>query len=126
MNTSLQSLWISILLVIVLLFSTCGNENTVEPSDLVGRWEITQAMRSGKMTTTMDQMFFDFKEGGELITNMAGQEETYQYALENNTIVQREGIIEADYEILHFATDSLVLRSTIRRQLFELTLRQIQ
>ncbi|MEM1215680.1 MAG: hypothetical protein AAGJ82_08350 [Bacteroidota bacterium] len=123
-NKHLCIIWVSLLLSFVGLASACGEEGAVQAEDLVGRWEISSAMRGGKVTTTMDQMFFDFGTDGKLVTNMLGQDQTFQYTLDGNTIQQREGVLEADYEIVHFATDSLVLRSTIRSQQFLLTLRQ--
>lgn len=105
-------------------FSSCGNDNAVLLTELSGRWEITEAFRNGKATDTMEGMFFEFTEDGQLTTNMTGAEETYQYELDGDQIEQREGTIETDYTIESLESNQLVLTMTLSGKPFRLILEQ--
>jgi uncharacterized lipoprotein YehR (DUF1307 family) len=104
--------------------ASCGDDNAVTPTDLAGRWDIQSATRNGEPTTTMEGMYFDFSEDGKLLTNMTGAEEAYTYELDGEKILQREGTIEADFQIESFAEGELVLATELRGKKFKMVLRQ--
>ena len=93
-------------------------------TELAGRWEISEAFRDGKATDTMEGMFFEFTEDGQLTTNMTGAAETYQYELDGDQIEQREGTIETDYTIESLLEQQLILTTTLRGKHFRMVLEQ--
>lgn len=106
------------------LISACGDDNAVQEADLLGRWEISEASRDGKVTDTMEGMYFVFAEGGQLTTNMTGADETYSFELDGDQIEQREGTIETDYTIESLLENELTLTTTLRGKYFRMVLQQ--
>ena len=104
--------------------SNCGDDNAVTTAELAGRWDIQNATRNGEPTTTMEGMYFVFSEDGKLLTNMTGAEETYSYELDGETILQRDGTIEADFLIESLAEGELILTTELRNKQFRMVLRQ--
>lgn len=105
-------------------WASCGDDNAVTTIDLAGHWDIQNATRDGEPTTTMEGMYFDFSEDGQLLTNMTGAEEAYTYELDGEAILQRGGPIEADFFIESFVEGELVLTTELRRKQFRMVLRQ--
>lgn len=109
-------------LLFVTVFSACGDDAAVQSSELVGRWEIKEAFRDGKATDTMEGMYFEFSEDGQLVTNMTGAAETYSFELDGDEIEQRNGTIETDYTIETLEEAQLVLTTTLRGKVFRMVL----
>ena len=104
--------------------ASCGDDNAITTTDLVGRWQIQNATRNGEPTTTMEGMYFEFSDDGKLLTNMTGAEEAYTYELDGDAILQRGGTIEADFLIESFAEGELVLTTELRNKQFRMVLQQ--
>ena len=107
-----------------LLLVCCGDDNSIQIADLTGRWEIQEAFRDGKSTDTMEGMYFEFVEDGQLTTNMTGADETYRFELDGNKVQQREGTIETDYVIESLLEQELILTTTLRGKQFRMVLQQ--
>ena len=110
------------LLLVSGFFLTCGDDDSTKEADLLGRWNITEAIRDNKPTTTMDGMYFEFAEGGQLQTNMTGEAEAYQYEVDDEQILQRGGTIETDYIIETRLDNQLVLTTMLGGKPFRITL----
>lgn len=104
--------------------ASCGDDNAITITDLAGRWQIQNATRNGEPTTTMEGMYFEFLDDGKLLTNMTGAEEAYTYELDGDAILQRGGMIEADFLIESLAEGELVLTTELRNKQFRMVLRQ--
>ena len=107
-----------------LFLASCGDDNGITTTDLVGRWEIQNATRNGEPTTTMERMYFEFSDDDKLLTNMTGAEEAYTYELDGDAILQRGGAIEADFLIESGGEGELVLTRELRNKKFRMVLRQ--
>ena len=110
------------LLFVFCSFLSCEDDNATQEADLLGKWNITTAVRDSKPTTTMDGMYFEFAEEGQLTTNMTGEAETYQYEIDKEQILQRGGTIETDYKIESLLDNELVLSTSLGGKPFRITL----
>lgn len=115
---------LGLFLLSIVFISSCGDDNALQETDLLGRWEISEAARDGKVTDTMEGMYFSFAEGGQLTTNMTGADETYRFELDGDQIEQREGTIETDYTIESLIEKELILTTTLRGKHFRMVLQQ--
>jgi hypothetical protein len=120
MKTLFTSL--SLFAIMIFIFSTCGEDNVIETSELEGRWEITEGSRNGEITTTMEGMYFIFAPDGQLQTNMMGAEETFAYELAGDELSQREGSIDADYKIESYEAGQMILTTELRNKQFRMVL----
>ncbi|MEL7222096.1 MAG: hypothetical protein AAGJ93_12305 [Bacteroidota bacterium] len=110
------------LVFLSLAIISCEDDNATQESDLFGKWNITQAFRDNKPTTTMDEMYFEFAEEGILKTNMTGEVEAYQFEVDDEQISQRAGSIDADYKIESRLDNKLTLTTTLGGKSFRMTL----
>lgn len=115
---------LGLVLIFSFVLSSCGDDNSVMLTELAGRWEISEASRDGKPTDTMEGMFFEFSEDGQLTTNMTGATESYRYELDGDQIEQREGTIETDYTVESLLNQELILTTTLRGKQFRMVLQQ--
>lgn len=106
------------LLFLVLIVSSCIDDDAIQESDLLGHWTIETGYRDGKATESLGGLFFEFKEGDKLLTNMnlTGDEEMCDFELDGEIITQRNGSLNVDYTIELFKTDSLILTTELRKK----------
>ena len=103
----------------------CGSEPQEEesPNQLLGRWDIRQAMRNGQPTESLDDLYFEFFQDGKMSTNLNnGTIENASYEVEGNTIRQRESQFPVDYTIEEVNDSILVLSTEIRNYKFKFLL----
>jgi hypothetical protein len=93
---------------------TCKNEPKIEQSDVLGRWEAREAYRNEQRVEDMTGLFFEFFGDGKMLTNMSGSTAEGQYELKKQTLQQRGGEMDADYQIAEITDTSLVLITTLR------------
>ena len=107
-----------IFLVLVLITSSCIDDDAIQKSDLLGRWMIETGYRDGNPTESLSGLFFEFREENKLLTNMnlTGEEEICDFDLDGNTIFQQNGSLNVDYNIELFKTDSLILTTELRKK----------
>ena len=111
---SFFSIQIYSFLFLILIICSCEGDDIIQKADLLGQWEIETGFRNGKQTESFTGMYFNFEEEGVLLTNMTGQEETYKYEIDGQSIFQRNGALDADYNVDLLTTDSLILVTTLR------------
>ncbi len=96
-------------------FFACQNNHTEETAQqLIGRWELEQALRNGSPTESLDHLYFEFRPDGKLLTNIAGLPEEGTYELKKQQLLQRNTQINADYTIEEIMDSSLVLTTDLR------------
>lgn len=66
------------ILILTLLFFSCGSDLPVDSVDLNGTWEIVQAKRNGDITSTLDKAFFMFSDN-EVKHNFNGDTVSVSY-----------------------------------------------
>jgi hypothetical protein len=107
------------------VLSACEDDQVDQTAELVGRWEVIHAFRDQVPTESLTGLYYDFSAAGQLQTNMTGTEESYVYTLEDRQLAQREGGLDADYEVDKLSTDTLILRTELRRKKFRIILQRI-
>lgn len=93
----------------------CKGESVDNTDQLIGRWDIREAKRNGQATESLDQLYFEFFQDGNMKTNILGADEEATYELDNNTIRQRESQMPIDYTIETISDTSLIMNATINR-----------
>lgn len=116
-----------LLLLGMVSFFACQTHNTEETAQLLlGRWELTQAMRNGKPTESLANLYFVFTPDGKLMTNMnmTGQAEEGTYELKDDQILQRNTQLKPDYTIESIADSNLVLTTELNGTSFRFDLKK--
>lgn len=110
------------------LFSTflcltvsCGPDEVENNNLILGRWDIQEALRGGRPTESLDNLFFEFFEEGKMRTNITGTLVDGSYEIDGDQLLQRGGPLEADYSIQTLSDSLLVLTTMINRFDFRLT-----
>lgn len=93
----------------------CKGESVSNTDQLIGRWDIREARRNGQATESLDQLYFEFFQDGNMKTNILGADEEATYELDNKTIRQRESQMPIDYTIESISDTSLIMNATINR-----------
>lgn len=111
----------SALLLVCLSFATACGDDTIENDDLIlGRWDIQEALRSGRPTESLDKLFFEFFEEGKMRTNITGSTVDCTFKIDGDQLLQRGGPLEADYTIQTLTDSVLVLTALINKFDFRL------
>lgn len=111
---SYKSFFITAALVLLSLCSCKSDSKTKIESSLDGRWELKDAMRNGRHTSTFDQMYFEFNEEAQrLKTNISGSDEELSFTKNKNVIYQEGGKYPTDYQIITLMDSSLVMSTKI-------------
>ncbi|PHN01440.1 hypothetical protein [Flavilitoribacter nigricans] len=98
----------------------CG-EDEIQDTDLIlGRWDIQEALRSGRPTESLDNLFFEFFEEGKMRTNITGSTVDGSYEIDGDQLQQRGGPLETNYTIQSLTDSMLVLSAMINKFDFKL------
>lgn len=114
----------NILLFFFLFSIGCGNEKDDPTRFVYGKWEIDTALRNGSKTELLTGLFFEFVEDGSMRTNITGAAESVHFEIIENKIIQREGRVDMDYDIVTLNDSSLVIKTSIRNSALELNLKK--
>lgn len=93
---------------------------------VIGKWEIKEAFRNGKLTESLDNLFFEFYEDGQMRTNILGANIQANYDFSNGKIKQEAGEegVELEYLVEIVTDTSLVLTTVLRRYNFKFDLQR--
>ncbi len=121
---------IFITLPILLLFFNCQTDTTKKPTTaelLIGKWELAEAMRDNKPTTSLDGAYFIFDEAGMLASNFYGTEVKSPYSLKNeDKVIYHDNQYKTDYNIQLLEENKLVLLFSVRNTKFNLSLKKVK
>lgn len=120
----MKSLHCAFLFIALLGIAACSgdNANDTKTNQIAKRWEIREASRNGRITESLDQLYFDFTADGTLKTNLTGVTETGTYEMQEEQILQRGMQIDTDYKIEMLSDTLLVLTTAIRNSNFKFEL----
>lgn len=107
-------------MLLAVLFGLACNDDDATAEQLLGKWSVTAAERDKKPTETLNGMYFDFASGEQLLSNISGEDAQYTYEVAAGEILQRGGVIEADYNIEELTDSQLILTTVIRGKPFRL------
>lgn len=113
-----------VFLTLIAIITACNNDSKseVDTNLLLGKWEVKQATRDGKETSTLDQLYFTFSEDGSMETNMPTLDRVSTYELSGSAIQQNGNGVENNYTIESLSDAELILITTIRNTEFRMIL----
>ena len=111
------------LLILGISFTiACGDDN-IENTDLIlGRWDLQEAIRNGRPTESLKDLFFEFFEEGKMRTNITGTPTDGSFEIDGDQMLQRGTPLDADYTIQTLNDTLLVLTAQINKYNFKLHL----
>lgn len=95
----------------------------VTTHDILGKWEVIEATRSKKPTTTVNGAVFEFEENGGMTTDLLGSLASSPYFIEGNIIIQE--IPEVKYKITEQTDSTLFLKAKIQKLDFSFVLKKV-
>lgn len=123
-----RNYWIVVVLNALLIWS-CASESKsttqIEPSQVIGKWEVREATRSGRPTGTLDNLYFEFSADGTMETNLPTAEGQGEYQL-NGNILQQRGTVEIDYTIESLTESVMILKTELQNLEFRFSLAKVE
>ncbi len=101
----------------------CVEEKSAQ-IDIKGYWEIVEASRDHKPTSTLEKAFINIENDSTLITNLLRKEIQSPYVRDNDKIRQSSPE-PIEYQILNLTNDTLELQTEIRGYDFNFILLKI-
>ena len=103
---------------LILLMSSCSSNTTqVNYEDLSGRWDIIHASRDGKLTHTLENLYFSFGVVGTMEHNLLGNPKMFEIEIEGDKIIQK-GTDPMIHKIESLTDQMLVLSTDIQEMHF--------
>ncbi|HMO41146.1 MAG TPA: hypothetical protein PKC76_14880 [Saprospiraceae bacterium] len=118
----MKKLSILCLLLVLTVFAACRKDNSEIAQLIVGRWEVQEALRNGRPTESLADLYFEFAPDGKLMTNVSGVPEEGMYELKGEKVLQRNIRFEGDYNVLEISSEKLVMTTEIQGFAFRFTL----
>jgi len=102
------------LLLLVFLSFGCEPEKEAENliQEVVGHWDVTQAIRNKKPTTTLEDAYFIFQADKKAVLNITGSEEPATFELKGKTIEIKGSALEGDFQILKLQDENMILSTS--------------
>lgn len=102
------------LLLLVGVFLGCGPEKETEnfAQEIIGHWDVTQATRNKKPTTSLEDAYFEFQADNNAILNLNGGEEPATFELDGKVIKVKGSALEGDFQILKLIDNKMILSTT--------------
>lgn len=115
--------------ILASLWFACSRDGKIDETtknQLIGKWEIKEAYRNGSLAESLEDLYFEFDESGQMSTNILGATTKTDYLFEGDSIVQSAGEngIEVTYNVEGITDTSLVLLTVLRRYNFKFDLRK--
>lgn len=79
-----------ILLSSLLIYSCVTTETqSLERSDIIGKWNLKSATRGGKPTSTLESTYFNFQENGKATSNfnIEGEDQELTYEIKDGNLL---------------------------------------
>lgn len=117
----------SALFLIALFLASCDDTTEHNRATVVGRWELTKAMRNQRETGVLAGIFFDFGADGKMLTNLPVTPEPMatEYEVKKSELIQQLPS-PITYHIEALSDSILVLGLEMRGIPFQLQLRKVQ
>ena len=101
---------------VLLLLTACDPEPPKQEENLaeqiLGHWEVFEAIRNEKPTTTLEDAYFDFEPDGNAILNLMGADQKAKYEMVEEVIKITGTQMDGDYKIENLGGDTLVLSTS--------------
>ena len=98
-------------------------EKVLDPTTLLGRWELTQATVDKVASPRLEGAYLEFEKEGVMTTNIMGSEEkgSYEMLPAERKLTQKTAKT-VNYNIEKLVNDSLILNMEINRKKYRVTL----
>lgn len=122
---------LKILLGICLCICTLYGTGCTDPSPasdpdlLIGHWEIEEALRSGKPTESLSELYYEFSKDGSMKTNLTGATETGKYEVDGQILSQMDTRMDTDYQIETLNDSFLIMTTVLRKLNFKFVLNRV-
>lgn len=103
----------------ILLFACGQNKPTYE--ELEGRWSLHEAKRNGRITHTLENVFFQFRDDKTMATNLLGTSEDYSIEYKYPDIHVESSQLQG-FDVIRLMEDTLLIRTKIRDFSYDLEL----
>lgn len=121
-----RTLFVMLWLPAFVTLSSCEDTSEKTQAAIIGRWELTKALRNQQETGTLEGVYFDFSADGKMQTNLpVGAEEPVDYEVDNTGIIQKTAHV-IHYKVVSTEDSTLVLQLEMRGMIFEMFLRRAE
>lgn len=110
----MKLIFLFLLSSLVLIRCKPSEKVEVKGDFLVAKWMITDAIRNGKITSTLKDGYLQFDNNGIMKTNIMGEELTSSYSV-NNRELSFDGNFPYNFTIEKLTKDSLQLSGEMRK-----------
>lgn len=115
---------IFIFLSIIMFLLSCKNSN---PSyeDINGEWSIIEAKRNGRITRTLENVYFKFDSTPKMQTNILGEDQSYPINYDFPSIEIESSQLNK-LNVISLVEDTLILSTRIDKFKYDLELLRIE
>lgn len=117
-----KPLVIACLLLPTLLVIACQNNKPEFAEKIIGKWEITKALRNGADTPTLQGGFLEFQDAQKVLVNLDGRAQPASYKLKEKKIIIEGSSTDGEYLIQALEGSNMKLFVKIRGFDFEFDL----
>lgn len=99
--------------ICTLFFLACDSEPKEDfAQKILGHWEVTEAYRNKKLTTTLDSAYFEFFPEGNAILNLDGNNQKATYSISEGNVNIEGTSMDGAFAIQKIQNDSMALTTT--------------
>jgi hypothetical protein len=109
------------ILFIFFALISCAKEDL--KTMIQAKWEISSAEREGKMTNSLEGLYFDFVSDSQFRSNILGEESVFEYSLNDRTIDVDHALIKV-FDVISITDSMLTLNTTIREESFTFNMKK--
>ena len=120
----IRLLQLSCLALSLIFLSGCDAEPTNQAELLIGKWDLQSATRNGQRAASLEGLFFEFDDAGNMETNLPIAKGASTYELSGNTIQQKNSTNNVRYTIESIGDSSLMLSTTLANTDFTFSLKR--
>ncbi len=104
-----------LLIASTVLVASCKSDKDpyIDKASISGKWDIYDATRNSRQTTTLKDGFIEFREDGNLLTNILGDTTLSPYFIKDQ-ILESSGDFDYQFKIEQLANDTLVLSGKMK------------
>lgn len=101
--------------IMALAFLSCNNNGSDKKlrDSIIGEWEILDALRNGRRTTTLKDGFMRFEDQGKLTTNILGRETISNYNFSDSKIAS-DGDFAYSFDVEKLSGDTLLISGKMK------------
>lgn|GEM_PF-632208 len=125
MNTFLPRFF-TFLFFLSFIMQSCHNKEAIL-NNISHKWLLDKGFRNEKETDSLTGLYFEFKQSGEVVTNLNGQDERLSFTLKGEDIIELNGTTEGIFlNIKELSESKLVLQTDLQGFNFKFELLKVK